>query len=280
MVTEADARATARHHLVTMVVIVICGLPGVSADAGEEPIKADELARFLRQAEVVEVERYESLGITKPHRAVLRDGHRTMRAVFKDYHEYKPVKVIKGEERITRFRDSYLHEAAAYELSEFLGLGVVPPTVVRKVGSHEGSLQLWLDGAMTERERSERRISPPDPIQWSRELGRIKVFMQLTWDMDHKNVSNIMIMPDFRLYKVDNSRAFRWVSTLRAPEALNRFPRRLHLALKALDREALRERMAPYLEDGQVDALLARCDAMLALIEARIAERGETGVLF
>lgn len=257
--------------------MLVAAAEAVSAGA---PVTGAEAVRFLRDAEVLEVERYDNPGITEPRRAILRDGAVVRRAVFKDYHEYKPVKVVRGGERITRFRDSYLHEAAAYELSELLGLGLVPATVVRTVGVVEGSLQLWVEDAVTEARRIDEGLRPPDPVAWSRQKATLNAFLQLIADVDHRNANNILVTDRFELVKVDSSRAFRWNSGLRDPAGLNRFPRTMVERLRSLDREGLRQRMAPYLEEGQVDALLARCAVMLELVEERVAERGEPAVLF
>jgi len=248
--------------------------------AAGAPVTGAEAARFLREAEVVEVERYDSPGITEPRRAILREGELVRRAVFKDFHEYEPVKVVRGGERITRFRDSYLHEAAAYELSELLGLGLVPATVLRTIGMVEGSLQLWVEDAITEARRLDQGLRPPDPAAWSRQMATLNAFLRLIADIDHRNANNILVTGRFELYKVDSSRAFRWESDLRDPDTLNRFPRSMVERLRGLDRDDLRRRMAPYLEDGQIDALVARCTAMLELVERRVAERGERAVVF
>ncbi len=248
--------------------------------AAGAPVTGAEAVRFLCEAEVVEVERYDSPGITEPRRAILRDGDVVRRAVFKDYHEYEPVKVVRGGERIVRFRDSYLHEVAAYELSELLGLGLVPATVLRSIGMVEGSLQLWVEGAMTEARRLDEGLRPPDLAAWSRKMATLNAFLRLIGDIDYRNANNILVTDGYEVLKIDSSRAFRWDPDLREPAALNRFPRTMVERLRGLDRDALRRRMAPYLEEGQVDALLARGAAMLELVDRRIAERGEKAVLF
>lgn len=253
---------------------------GAQAVASGPALTGDEAVRFLREADVVRVEHFKSLGITKPQRAILSDGELTMRAVFKDCHVLEMVKMNRRGERVTRFRDSYLNEAAAYELSEMLGLHLVPPTVVRKVGWRPGSLQCWVENAISEADRVDRHIRPVDPVGWSRQMAALKAFVQLTADMDYKNINNILVDSEFRIYKIDNSRAFQWTSALHDPEDLDRFPRIMIERLRALEPETLRTRLAPYLEEGRIEALWARCEAMVALADERVAERGAEGVLF
>ncbi|MFD9908072.1 SCO1664 family protein [Streptomyces sp. NPDC059063] len=58
---------------------------------------------------------------------------------------YKPV---AGERPLWDFPDGTLaqREVAAYEVSEALGWGLVPPTVLRDGPYGEGMVQLWIDG--------------------------------------------------------------------------------------------------------------------------------------
>ncbi|MZD08880.1 SCO1664 family protein [Streptomyces sp. SID5785] len=58
---------------------------------------------------------------------------------------YKPV---RGERPLWDFPDGTLaqREVAAYEVSEALGWGLVPPTVLRDGPYGEGMCQLWIDG--------------------------------------------------------------------------------------------------------------------------------------
>ena len=58
---------------------------------------------------------------------------------------YKPV---RGERPLWDFPDGTLaqREVAAYEVSQALGWGLVPPTVLRDGPYGEGMVQLWIDG--------------------------------------------------------------------------------------------------------------------------------------
>ncbi|MFZ3571560.1 SCO1664 family protein [Streptomyces sp. BH097] len=67
---------------------------------------------------------------------------------------YKPV---RGERPLWDFPDGTLaqREVAAYEVSEALGWGLVPPTVLRDGPYGEGMCQLWVDGPDDEAEGQE-----------------------------------------------------------------------------------------------------------------------------
>ncbi|WP_428955776.1 SCO1664 family protein [Streptomyces sp. cg35] len=67
---------------------------------------------------------------------------------------YKPV---RGERPLWDFPDGTLaqREVAAYEVSEALGWGLVPPTVLRDGPYGEGMCQLWIDGPAESAEPAE-----------------------------------------------------------------------------------------------------------------------------
>ncbi|HYN44248.1 MAG TPA: hypothetical protein VE129_20905, partial [Thermoanaerobaculia bacterium] len=112
------------------------------------PFKTDEeLLEFLRTAEVKK-EKELSTGITHPLKLLLeKDGVRA-NAVFRSVSEEKrSVAFARGESELF-FRDSYLFEPAAYEMSLLLGLDNVPPVTLRKHGGKSGSVQIWVEGAM------------------------------------------------------------------------------------------------------------------------------------
>ena len=63
---------------------------------------------------------------------------------------YKP---IRGEQPLWDFPEGSLaaREVAAYLVSDALGLGVVPPTILRDGPAGEGAVQLWIDHAGVQR---------------------------------------------------------------------------------------------------------------------------------
>jgi hypothetical protein len=245
------------------------------------PIAGEEAEVFLRTAEVMKLEEFDSKGITKPRKAILSNGEQTVEAVFKTVDTIQPkVKLTTGR-TVFRLKDSYKHEIAAYELDKLLGLGIVPPTVERTIHRETGSLSLWVHGTMTEWHRAEvKKIPPPNPQSWNDRMFVIRLFMQLTWDTDYNNISNLLIDADWHIWKIDSSRAFRADPKLRRKGTLTRFSRRTLAALGELSRERLDEHLGPWLDRKQLDTLWARRERILELATERVAEHGEVAVLY
>jgi hypothetical protein len=230
---------------------------------------------------VVDIEYFDTKGITKPRQARLTDGERTLRAVFKDVDEDMAQEKDNQGRPILGLRDSYKHEIAAYELDKLLGLGMVPPCVERKIGRDTGCLCMWVEGAMTEWERSqEKLVMPPDVKDFNNQLHTIKAIMQLTWDTDYNNISNILVDGNWKLYKIDSSRAFRLDKKLRRPDGLTEFSRSLLDALRSLDDDEVQTKLGPWLSKGQIKGLLARRDELLKHADKLVAKQGEDAVLY
>jgi hypothetical protein len=245
------------------------------------PLEGAAAEEFLRTAEVVSVKVFDTKGVTKPKKVELSDGERTCCAVFKTIDEYEPIKRFADGEAELRFSDSYEYEIAAYELDKLLGLSIVPPTVRRRINGEIGSLSLWIEGAMTEWERKKvRNINPPDTAAWNNQMYTIRLFLQLICDTDYKNVSNLLVTPDWKIYKIDASRAFRSHKELRKEKSLGRFSRPVLASLRALTREQLDANLGPWLSKAQVESLWVRRNLILELAERRVAELGEEAVLF
>jgi hypothetical protein len=244
------------------------------------PLTGGDAEEFLRNAEILELRRFETRGVTRPRRAVLSDGTRELRAVFKNVEESEPKKVFADGEVIFQFRDSFRHEIAAYELDKLLGLGMVPPCVRRRIGAEVGALCLWVEGAMTEWERKiEQDLPPPELEAWSQQMHTLRLFLQLIYDLDYKNISNVLVDPDFKIYKIDSSRAFRTDPELRKPASLTHFSRSVLDALRSLDHDDVEAHLGAWLSTAQINGLMVRRDLILDLAAERIAERGETEVL-
>lgn len=244
------------------------------------PLSGEAAETFLRTAKVVEKKAL-SVGITHSERYKLTDGTHTARALWKTIDESKPgVTSFQGGGFIVDFADSWKHEVASYELDKLVGTGLVPPTVERTFERTTGSLQMWVESAMTEADRKERRISPPDIEAWNRQMHGVRLLHQLTFNTDAKNIRNVLFDPTFRIYAVDFSRAFANYSDLRAEKELVRFSRQSLERLRALDRPTLDEKLGRWLNGRQIAAMLKRRDKILALAEGLVAEKGEDAVLY
>ena len=211
----------------------------------------------------------------------LTDGTRTCRGVWKTINDRRMgLQRIEGGGYEFDFRDSWKSEVAAYELDKLLGLGLVPPTVERRIAGRTGSLQMWVEAAMTEDERKRRGLEAPDAAAWNAQMHKVRLLHQLTYNTDYRNVRNVLVDPRFRVYAVDSSRAFRIQEDLLTPEDLVGFSRAVLERLRVLDRPTLQARLGAWVEGRQIDGLLARRDRILALVKERIAEKGEESVLY
>jgi hypothetical protein len=164
---------------------------------------------------------------------------------------------------------------AAYELDKLLGLGMVPPTVLREVNGRAGSLQLWVDGC---REWSEQdgREAPTD--ERSRELSRMKMFDALLGTGEREG-RDILIDGAGNLILIDHSRAFAPVGTL-PPDPPARADRLMVEKLRGLDRKRVEAVFKRLLDAEEIRSLLARRDLLIAHLDRLIAEKGEAAVLF
>jgi hypothetical protein len=243
------------------------------------PFKSDaEVLEFLRTAKVLS-EKGIPTGVTAPHKLLLeKDGIRA-NAVFRRVDEQKTDMVFSSGNRELNFRDSYLFEPAAYELATLLGMDNVPPAVVRSIGGSSGSVQIWVEQAVPEDTRVKKKLVSPDPVRWT-EYGHVmKVFDALIYNTD-RNQGNLLTTPDWKLWFIDHTRAFRLHTDFPLGTKLTRCDRRLLRRLTALDASTVRERLKPYLRKGEIEAVLKRRDRLVQYFNRLIAEHGEEQVLF
>jgi hypothetical protein len=270
-----------------MVIGLAAAVLAQAQDSGVETVKpyglllqGEDAEAFLRTAHVVDMKSI-STGITHPQRVTLNDGVRTLRGVWKTIDETKQgVTPMEGGRFQVDFRDSYKFEIAAYELDKLIGLDLVPPTVEREIQNERGSLQLWVEGVMTEYQRIKEKIDVPDPDRWNEQIYKVRLMHQLTYDTDYNNTTNLIVDPAFRIYAIDFSRAFRKYDALLSEKDLARFSRSALDGLRRLDRAVLEEKLGRWLTRHEITALLKRRDRILALAERRVAEKGEAVALY
>ncbi len=254
--------------------------PLLATAAGAElPLTGEAAEQFLRSARVVKTEEI-GAGVTRPQRLTLTDGERTARATWKTVDIYRPVMDFRdGRPPEIGFRDSWKHEIAAYELDKLLGTDLVPPTVGRRIRGQKGAVQLWVEDAMTEAERRERKLSAPDVGAWNRQIYAVRLLRQLTHDTDFNNIGNMLVGEDFRVWAIDHSRAFKTRRSLLAAGDLERFPSALLERLRALTAAELEASLGDWLTKAQRETLLVRRDLIVARADRMIAERGADSVL-
>src|SRR5262249_17797640 len=156
--------------------------------------------------------------------------------------------------------DSYKYNIAAYGLAELLGIeDMLPMYVERKWNGQVGSLSWWLPVKMDEADRLKKKIAEPDADAWNKQMDRVRVFDSLVYDTD-PNLTNVLIGEDWKIWRVDFSRAFRLSENLQEPRDLVQCDRQLFARLKALDSRKLSEKTKGVLTSLEVKAVMARRD--------------------
>ena len=240
--------------------------PAASPQAGGSKIwleRHGEVVSFLQGADIVRLEDIGS-GVTRPKRAFFAAGGLAGSAIVKD--------VDQGFDAPRL--DSFRAEIAAYEIDRLLDLDMVPPTVCRRFEGERRSVQLWVENCRLLKKMANERA--PDVAWWNQQVHRMRVFDNLIANVD-RHAGNILVDPDWNIVLIDHSRAFD--TRNRALQyAMTRVDRGFFERLKGLDRELLRQRVAPWVRCN-VDDILARRDEIVRAFEKLIAERGEENVI-
>jgi hypothetical protein len=250
-----------------------------AAAAPQQTLTREQMAHFLLTAKVIGHKGL-SKGVTSPARLTLSDGTLTHDAAFSRVNEHKPIMQFPGGRTELDFVDSYKYTLAANEIAELLGIeDMVPVTVEREWDHDMGALSWFLDVMMEEGDRLKKQITPPDAESWAKQQYTMRVFTQLVDDTD-RNVGNILIDKDWKIYMIDFTRAFRRPHELRAPQLLQRCDKNLLAHLRDLKVEDVKARISKWVPPREIESMMARRDALVALYDKLIAERGEARVLF
>ena len=116
-----------RHVVLTISLLAVGGTPLLSQAPTGSSSKTwignpQAIEDYLKTAVIVSTEEL-GVGVTRPRRAKLAPGGPLEALVW------KPIR----PGRYTGYWESYKSEIAAYELDKLLGLGMVPPTVEKRV---------------------------------------------------------------------------------------------------------------------------------------------------
>jgi hypothetical protein len=263
-----------------LVLAILLGLAcRVVVSAPDEPnLTKEQIKEFLTTAKVIN-SRESKKGITHTSRLTLSDGTITHDASFQPIDEHTSEKRLADHVELS-FVDSYKYNIAGYDLAELLGMDdMVPVYVERKWEGKTGSLSWWLPVKMDEVERFTKKIPAPNPDAWNAQMYKIRVFDQLIADTD-ANLTNVLIDENWRIYRIDFTRAFRLNREPKDPNDLVRCDRRLLEKLKALDANVLAEKTKGYLNKEEVKAVMARRDKIVAQFQKMISEKGEAVVLY
>jgi hypothetical protein len=233
---------------------------------------------FFENAEVVENEGID-VGVTRPRKLLLARAGVRLHAHFQPVDEVRArARTASGEVELAS-HDSYKYNLAAYRLGLLLGMDNIPPSFPRSIDRQRGSITPWIEDAFSERDRVALGKQPPNATRWGREVIRMKIFDELIANSD-RNQGNILIDPDWKVWLIDHTRAFRQRPHLVDGASIHSCERRLWTALDTLPDERLRAAVEPWLTKAEIRALLARRRLLVARIEELIASRGEVNVLY
>ena len=255
----------------------------LAADGAPLPFQDDaEIERFLATAEVVSTQKI-PVGVTKPLKVVLeKDGVRA-HAAFKyvdERHKFVSLE-IRGRQRLFPvFRDYHLFDCAAYRLDRLLGLGRFPPAVPREIDGRAGTVTLWLEDIIMEKQRRERNLQPPNPGGLAQQRAIMYVFDNIAGNTDSTNVGNALIDRYWKVWFIDCSRCFVTSSVPLTLEAVSRCERSLWRRLNELTDGEIRAALSPYLSKTEVDCVIKRRAAVVAHVAALIDRLGESEVLY
>jgi hypothetical protein len=222
-----------------------------------------EFEAYLRDAEIVRMEAV-PIGVSRPTRAYFPSGGQVESAAWKPL----PPAVHQG------YWESYKAEIAAYELDKLLSLGMVPPSVERRVNGKLGALILWL--TPTRMWKDVDKTLQPTGDDWRDQVNRMRMFDNLICNRD-RNLGNLLIDASWNLYLIDHSRAF--ITSKDLPVRMSRICRDLWDRMAALDAATLKGALGQWLTGKEIGSMLDRRDRMARTIAEMVAAQGERAVL-
>ena len=247
---------------------------------GDEPnLTEDQKQQFLLNAKVLSSKQL-GKGTTHPWRLTLSDGQVTHDAAFQSIDEHKSEMRFDDGRTELNFVDSYHYDIAGYQLAKLVGMDdMVPVTVERKWNGQEGALSWWIAWKWDEAMRHQQNLHPPDPDAWNKQMYKVRVFDQLIYDTD-PNLTNVLITADWKIWRIDFTRAFRLQKDLKDPKDLVMCDRQLLEKLRQLDGDTVLDKTRPHLNKGEVKAVMARRDKIMQTFQKLVAQKGEAAVLY
>ena len=274
--------------IVVFVLASLCSPQPLYAQAASVAAPAPELSiaqikDFLKNAKVIKT-RTTTKGVTAPKRLTLSDGVTTHDAVFQAIDERKSVMELGGGGRQPKtelnFVDSYKYNIGAYELARLLGLEYMMPVYIeRRVDGQIGSISWFVTTLMDESDRLKKKIEPPNATDWNQQMYRMRVFSALTRDTD-RNLTNVLITPQWKVMMIDFSRAFRLQPELLHQADLTKIDRALLAKLEMLTKEGVKQATNDFLSNREIEVMMQRRDLLVAHFKKLVAELGEAKVLY
>ena len=274
------ARRAALLTLLAMAWGVVPCTAQAAATITQPVLAPQEMEDFLLHAPIVATKKSPSAGVTDARRVTLSDGRTTHDAQIQDVDIQKAVFDGGPKHSEVNFKDTYRYNIAAYRLSRLLGLEEVPMSVLRMVGGKPAAVTWWIDDvAGDEGARLKKKIVSPNALRTVNYTFILRVFDELIQNRD-RNPGNLLWTTDGKMWMIDHTRAFRLQPNLLNPLTLQRCERTLLDRMRGLTAAAVTEAMGDTLLQVEIDALMARRDAIVTLFDDRIAEQGESVILY
>jgi hypothetical protein len=238
----------------------------------------EQMEKFLLEAQVLR-SRPSGSGTTGTLIITLSDGTLTHDAQAQFIEIEQPIYRAQGYTEFN-FRDCFCFNIAAYKLAVLLGIDNVPMSVERRVDGKPSAVTWYVDEvAMTEEGRRNKSATDPDARRFEHYKYRQRVFDELIRNRD-RNLGNTIYTKAWTTWMVDHTRAFRLNKDLGRPAELIRVERTLYDNLKKLTAVSLTAAVGKQLRKAEVEAVMARRDAIIKAFDARIAKSGEAAVLY
>jgi hypothetical protein len=276
--TLARVRAS-RIVLGCVLLLLVPAAASADAQTGAVTLTREQMRDFLATAKILKGKQTPR-GITRPMRVTLSDGTLTHDAAFSSVDERRSRERFPSGKVEFDFVDSYKYTLAAYRVAELVGLDhMMPVHVEREWRGDKGALSWWIDAVMDEGDRLKKKMQPPRLEEWNQQVYRMRVFAQLVADTD-RNLGNLLIDAEWKVWMIDFTRAFRRSKTVLAPADLTKCDRELLQKLRTLTAEQVATATKPYVGPPEIAGLMARRDQIVGIFDRLIAEKGEPQVLY
>ena len=272
-------RACLPHLLLTFACLVsVSRTLGADEPAFTEEQKID----FMRHAKIID-SKSEKKGKSNASHLTLSDGKVTHGASFEPIDEKKVQGPAPNGGTELNFRDYWGYDIAGYRIAKLLGLDdMVPVYTERKWNGVTGAISWRIsDIQFDEADRYTHKIPVPTELLdgWNKQMYKVRVLDQLFYDMD-ANLTNVLITKDWKIWRIDFTRAFRLQHDLKNPKDLVQCDRQVLARLRQLSYEQVLEATKPYLNKDELKALIARRDKIVAYFDKLVAQQGESQVLY
>jgi len=237
---------------------------------------------FLLEAEIKDGEQMKgNKAVTDPWVLTLEKDGVTKKALWKN-----PMGRLQG------YLESWQWEIAAYRISNYLGLNMVPPTIERRFQGDRGSIQFWVDDCRSLKDIIKKKIKKPSykVFWWNRAVYLQRVFDSLIANED-RHQHQYLVSEDWRMFLIDHSRSFRTggrftkrlmygKNGIKGKLLFKELPRTFIERLKGLTLEVLRNIVGSYCNETEIKAVIARKKLILEEIDELVRENGPEKVFY